>query len=43
MTCYLGDQALGHTNLCFDVLDGGMKKVENEDRSIKGELKWPGV
>jgi hypothetical protein len=34
MTYYLGDKALGHTNLYFDFVDGDMKKVENEDRSI---------
>lgn len=43
MTCYLGDEALGHTNLCFDFLADDMKKVENEDRSIEGEVKWPSV
>lgn len=34
MTYFLGDKALGHTNLYFDFVDGDMDKVENEDRSI---------
>lgn len=34
MTYYLGEKALGHTNLYFHFLDGDMDKVENEDRSI---------
>ncbi|NJM81901.1 MAG: hypothetical protein HC844_04820 [Tabrizicola sp.] len=34
MTYQLHEKALGDTNLYFDFLDGDMKKVENEDRSI---------
>ncbi|WP_333816258.1 imm11 family protein [Tabrizicola sp.] len=34
MTYQLYEKPLGHTSLDFDLVDGDMKKVENEDRSI---------